>query len=90
MGRLQSWLGKHKKYPRRARVRRQEGTVLLHLVIDRDGSLREYRIKESSGYDLLDRAAIAMIERAQPLPRFPDSLDRTRIVLVVPVQFVLR
>ncbi len=90
VGRLQSWLGKHKKYPRRARVRRQEGTVLLHLVIDRDGSLREYRIKESSGYDLLDRAAIAMIKRAQPLPRFPDSLDRTRIELVVPVQFVLR
>jgi protein TonB len=90
VGRLQAWLGKHKKYPRRARVRRQEGTVLLHLVIDRDGSLREYRIKKSSGYDLLDRAAIAMIKRAQPLPRFPDSLDRTRIELVVPVQFVLR
>ncbi len=90
MARLQAWLGKHKKYPRRARVRRQEGTVLLHLVIDRDGSLREYRIKKSSGYDLLDRAAIAMIKRAQPLPRFPDSLDRTRIKLVVPVQFVLR
>ena len=90
MARLQAWLEKYKEYPRRARSRRQEGTVYLYFVIDRDGRLRDYRIKRSSGYDLLDRAAIAMIKRAQPLPRIPDSLDRTQVVLVVPVQFVLR
>ena len=88
--RLQAWLQKYKEYPASARFRGQEGTVSLYLVIDRKGLLRNYRIERSSGYHLLDRAAVAMIKRAQPLPWIPDNLDGTQVVLLVPVQFVLR
>ena len=87
---LQVWLKKHREYPESALILRQEGTASLYFVINRDGSLRDYRIEKSSGHELLDRAVIEMIERAQPLPRIPGNLDGTQVVLVVPVQFVLR
>lgn len=90
MATLQAWLEKHKEYPRRARLRRQEGTALLYFVMDRDGQVLEHRIERTSGYALLDREVAAMIERAQPLPRMPASMNRPRLELVVPVQFFLR
>lgn len=41
---LQSWLEKHKEYPRGARLRRMEGTTLLYFVMDRDGRVLDFRI----------------------------------------------
>ena len=90
MAQLQAWLEKHKEYPRRARMRRQEGTALLYFVMDRDGQVLRHRLESSSGHDLLDREVIAMIERAQPLPKLPESIGESRLELVVPVQFFLR
>lgn len=88
--RIQAWLESHKRYPRRARLLRQEGTVVLHFVMDREGRLEDYRIRRSSGYELLDHAVRAMIERAQPLPKMPATLPQPRLELVVPVEFILR
>ena len=90
MAQLQAWLEKHKEYPRRARMRRQQGTALLYFVMDRDGQVLQHRLEQSSGHDLLDREVIAMIERAQPLPKLPETIDERRLELVVPVQFFLR
>jgi len=87
---LQAWLERHKEYPRRAQSRRQEGTALLHVVIDRDGRVLEYRLEKSSGHSLLDREVTAMIKRAQPLPKMPDTMQRARLEMLVPVQFFLR
>ncbi|SMF19318.1 protein TonB [Tistlia consotensis] len=87
---LQAWLEKHKVYPERAQARRQEGTVLLYFVMDRDGKVLDHRIVRGSGHPLLDREAEEMIARADPLPAMPDSMQRDRLELVVPVQFLLR
>lgn len=89
MAQLSAWLEKHKQYPRRAQRRRQEGTALLQFVIDREGRVIEYRIRESSGHEILDEEVAAMIERAQPLPGIPDDMPRARLELVVPIQFLL-
>ena len=90
MSALQAWLERHKEYPRRARLRRQEGTALLYFVIDRSGQVLEARLQQTSGHDLLDRAVMAMIERAQPLPSMPDEMRDARLELVVPIEFFLR
>lgn len=89
MARLRARLEKHKRYPRRARLRRQEGTAMLSVVIDREGRVVEYSIRQSSGHRILDEEVAAMIKRAQPLPAFPEDLPRARLELVVPVQFSL-
>lgn len=90
MTRLQAWLGQHKEYPRRAQMRRQQGTGLLYFAIDRQGRVLEYRLEESSGHALLDREIEAMIQRADPLPAMPDDVPGERLELVVPVEFSLR
>lgn len=87
---LLAWLEKHREYPRRARMRRQEGTVLLYFVIDREGRVLDQRIETSSGFSILDQEVLRMLERAQPLPRMPEKLHRETLELMVPVQFYLR
>jgi protein TonB len=90
MARLQAWLERHKEYPRRAKLRRQEGTVVLYFVMNREGRVLEYRLRRSSGHASLDHAVEEMIERAQPLPKMPQEMRQARLELVVPVQFYLR
>ncbi len=88
--RLQAWLEKHKRYPRRARLRRQEGTVLLRFVMDRAGQVLSYRLERSSGHPLLDDEVKEMIRRAAPLPAVPAEIRRAQLEVVVPVAFSLR
>ncbi|HIC81184.1 MAG TPA: TonB family protein [Kiloniellaceae bacterium] len=90
MAELLAWLERHKQYPRRARLRGQEGTAFLYFVMDRDGQVLDFSIKQTSGHKLLDREAKEMIERAQPLPEFPVDMAGARLALVVPVDFSLR
>ena len=87
---LQAWLERHKQYPRSARLRRQQGVAMLYFVINREGRVLNYRVQQSSGYTALDEEVADMVERAQPLPPIPDSMDENRLELVVPVQFFLR
>lgn len=87
---LRVWLEKHKRYPRRAQLRRQEGTVLLRFVMDRQGRVLSYRVERSSGYRALDNEVEEMIERASPLPAMPAEIRQARLELVVPVSFFLR
>lgn len=87
---LLAWLEQHKEYPRTARNRRQQGTVMLYFVLDRQGRVSASRIEQSSGYQTLDAEALKMLERAQPLPAIPDAMPNETLELVVPVQFFLR
>lgn len=87
---LRAWLERHKEYPSRARRRRVEGTVLLVFVMDRSGTVLARRIERSAGEPSLDRAALEMIERAQPLPPLPGSIAGASLEIRVPVQFSLR
>lgn len=87
---LGAWLARHKNYPRRARRLHQEGTVVLHVVMDRNGRVLEWKIRSSSGSDLLDTAVEEMIKRANPLPALPDTMTASTLEFSVPVNFALR
>lgn len=87
---LQAWLERHKEYPRQARLRRQEGTVLLSFTFDRGGRVLDHRIARSSGHEALDREVAAMLTRAQPLPPLPEAMNQAQLQVTVPVVFALR
>lgn len=82
-------LEKHKRYPRRSRRRREEAVILLFIAINADGEVLEVRLEEPSRFDRLNDAALAMVERANPLPPIPSDLARSRLELLVPVQFFM-
>ena len=87
---LLAWLQHHKRYPRRAESRRQEGVVRLFIALDRDGQVLEGRIDRGAGYPLLDKAALDMLDRAAPLPPVPDDIPGNRIEIIVPVHFFMQ
>jgi protein TonB len=86
-GALLAQLNRAKRYPAEARQNRQEGTVRLSFTIDRSGRVVSYRIVGSSGSAPLDQEALAMIQRASPLPAPPPEIGGAQISLTVPVRF---
>jgi protein TonB len=58
------------KYPLEAKKLRQEGTVVLALYINALGRLDKIEIKESSGFPLLDEAAIAAERQSRFRPAY--------------------
>jgi protein TonB len=87
--RVRSWLYAHKVYPRRARMRREEGVVRVRFVIDRAGLLLEGYIVASSGRASLDEEAAAMMQRASPFPKAPRDISGDRIEFTAPIEFIL-
>jgi protein TonB len=89
LARLRAWLEQHKRYPRRARLAREEGTVTLVFVMDRAGSVLESRVASSSGHEALDDEAAAMLGRAEPLPPLPEEVPDERLTVTLPVEFLM-
>jgi protein TonB len=85
--RLQAWLKKHQRYPRRARQRGQTGVAEISFQVGAGGEVSDLRIVRSSGHGSLDRAALAMVRRAVPLPVPPGKGAARRFR--VPVAFRL-
>ena len=87
--RLRAWLEAHKTYPKRARMRREEGVVHVHFAVDRDGRLLRGDVVSSSGFASLDAEAMAMLDRSNPFPGAPHSVRGERIEVSTPVEFFL-
>lgn len=89
-GRVLGHLERHKRYPRSAQARRQEGVAQVRFTIDREGRVLSVQLDRSSGHSVLDEETVEMVRRASPLPAPPDEMTQDRIELVVPVQFFIR
>ena len=50
------------EYPRIGRVRGYQGTVILNVLVSQRGTVSQIRIKKSSGYWILDTAAIKAVK----------------------------
>lgn len=68
----------------------QSGTAKIKFVVDRQGKLISRALAESSGSDLLDAAALTMVERAAPFPEAPAEVRDDRLTFMVPVTFASR
>jgi len=89
-GRVLARLGEFRRYPAGAQRRREQGVPYIRIVMDRSGRVLSSRLERSSGFPDLDREAVKLPERAEPLPKPPADVTGDTIELVVPVQFFLR
>lgn len=70
------------KYPKKSADRGEKGKLLLIFTINRNGTLEEVELINSSGYINLDDEAIRSIRFAAPFAPFPEywgELERLRI-----------
>ncbi|MEA3489810.1 MAG: energy transducer TonB [Candidatus Omnitrophota bacterium] len=79
-----------RKYPRRAKKRRIEGVTCLIFTVVSDGSVRDIKVVQSSGSDVLDKEAVAIVARAAPFPPIPGKFDRSYLTMEVDVVFMLQ
>lgn len=86
LGRLERF----KRYPSEAQRARREGVVYVRFTMDREGKVLSKRIEQSSGSSALNREALDLLDRAQPLPPPPPDVEGEVIELVVPVEFFLK
>jgi protein TonB len=70
-------------YPRLARKRGLEGTVLAGFSIDETGFPQDIRVLKSSGHRILDREVKRVIQTASPYPPLEGAIE-------VPVRFRLK
>jgi protein TonB len=87
---LEAWREKVERvgnlnYPDEARRRKLYGDLILHVSVRADGSLEKVRVVRSSGFPVLDDAAVRIVKLAAPFAPFPpeiakdtDALDITR------------
>ena len=85
---LESHISRYQRYPEAARRDGVHGKVQLVFSMLRDGTVTDVRIESSSGYSVLDQAAIDTIRRAAPLPRIPAELPE-RLDILFPTAFDL-
>lgn len=90
IGLIRAKLEKAKHYPAEARSMGQEGTVSLRFTLSHDGQLLDWTIHHGSEVAALDQAAGEILLRAAPFPPFPDSLEREKMALIVPIEFSLK
>lgn len=68
-------------YPQAAKDRKIHGNLILNVSLRRDGSVESVRVVRSSGYDLLDQAAVRIVELAAPYSPFPPDIAADTDVL---------
>ena len=87
---LLAQLERYKRYPHQARLRGQQGIVALHFKLDRQGHVLSSSVAASSGFSMLDDEALALLDRAQPLPPIPDDIHGETLDITVPISFSLQ
>ena len=60
-------------YPQLSRKKKEQGTVLLLILVKADGTVGEIKLKTSSGFSRLDQAAKQAVKRWQFQPALKDG-----------------
>lgn len=81
---IRDLIGKRLSYPAVARRMGWSGRVVVVFTVSEDGKALSVRIKESSGYQILDTCAMDTVRNTAPFPRPPVAAE-----IVVPVHFRL-
>jgi protein TonB len=86
---LRAQIGYYKKYPRRARRMGQEGNCIIKFMIFPDGSVKQIQMLHSSGYKLLDQAALKAIHSVNPFIPYSEDVSSSPMEFEIPVKFTL-
>ncbi len=76
------------RYPQGSRRQKEQGVVILRVLIDPSGHAARIEVQQSSGFARLDLAAREAVERAEFKPYVENGLAQAAFVLI-PIEFSL-
>jgi len=79
-----------KIYPDFARKMGYQGKILVAFRIGKDGKILNLSVSQSSGYKILDEAALEAVKEAGPYPPIPNELNTRFLKLKIPISYALR
>ncbi|GMT43282.1 MAG: hypothetical protein IEMM0003_0101 [bacterium] len=74
-------------YPEEAIEKGESGVLFLFFVINQNGSLKNIKLINSSGHEILDNAAINALKDAAPFPVLPKRLNIDRLKVYASFQY---
>ncbi|MET0102300.1 MAG: TonB family protein [Sedimenticola sp.] len=86
---LEQQINKRFSYPKLAQRRNLEGTVLIFLVVETDGRIEGLAISDSSGHGVLDRNALATLQKIKQVRLDTPLLLSQAMELTLPVIYQL-
>jgi len=83
---MRGWIDKVERlgnadYPDAAIRAKLSGTLILDVVINADGTLKEINLRRSSGHQILDDAAKRIVKMSSPFAPFPTKLKNQADVI---------
>ena len=88
-GKLMQYVKNETKYPKEAQEKSIEGRVLVGFAINKDGTISDIKIKESSGNDKLDEEAIRVVKKMPNWKSGMEDGEPVKIWFVLPIEFRL-
>ncbi len=87
-GYMRSWVAKVERvgnlnYPEQARRMNLDGALVLSVDLLADGSVEQIRVLRSSGYDILDEAAVRIVRLSSPFSPLPAEITAEVDVLTI-------
>jgi periplasmic protein TonB len=85
---MRNWVAKVERvgnmnYPEQARRRNLEGSLVLSVDVLADGSIERVQVLRSSGYELLDEAAVRIVRLAAPYADLPPDVRKETDILTI-------
>lgn len=90
MGELMKYLGENIQYPSKAKNNQWEGVAVCQFIVEKDGSINEAKIIQSSGYALLDTEALRVILNMPKWTAGMQNGDSVRVKFALPISFKLQ
>ncbi|GAK51557.1 periplasmic protein TonB [Candidatus Moduliflexus flocculans] len=79
-----------KTYPTQARRKGWEDRLVIELEISASGEVLHATIAQPSRFQVLNKAALDAIKRAQPFPAFDEHISAARLIVKIPFEYTLQ
>jgi protein TonB len=86
---LRLFLESRKIYPETAKRLRQTGRVVVNFKVSSSGDLSDIRLEQPSGSEVLNRAAVELVEGASRFKPFPPETPSRELQLSLPIEYIL-
>lgn len=86
---LRQSIDEHKIYPKNAKRLGQTGTVEITFTVMTDGTITNVRVKQTSNFELLDKAATDILTTLAKVRPIPKELGKESWEITLPIEYQL-